>query len=337
MNIILIILDYTILSTTLDDKTMFIDKPIADTQLLDHQDVNILPLTEKEFSEQYYRHLWKVGWKPIVDAMAAYYALANGLIYGLKYRHQLIGTIAAVKTPGYGIAYIGFFIIDKKWRGKAVSNWLIKTLKLKLDGYRFEFEAPNKLIPYYSKKGYKIITTTTTYSLKNLNKIKSICYEKNPCIQDIDDRHLAAIIDYDFSIVPDSNRASFLYKWFNKQKTYAACYVMDGNVQGYGVISQFMQPDGTIDGYYIAPVFAKNSEIATCLILSLCHQVGFDQAISLDALDYYPEPAKVMEALGFEAIARSSRFSLSGKLEGKNRLASAAHVFALSSYTFSPF
>ena len=106
---------------------------------------------------------------------------------------------------------------------------------------------------------------------------------------------------------------------------------------GYGILSKYLRGKEEVDSYILAPVFAKNAEIASAIIKSLCQRVNNDASIYLDTLNYYSTPAKLVTDLGFEEVALIKRLSETGKLEGVNRGKTAQQVYVLSSHGYAPF
>jgi hypothetical protein len=279
----------------------------------------------------------KVGWKPIADAMKAHYILAKNSIFALKYKDTIIATLSAAKSPVFGLAYMGFFILNKEWAGLGLGKYLWgKTVNLlEQAGYVIEFDAPVELLSYYSNLGYTVFTTATMYMLKDRNLIKYSAINAN--IQEISPSNIAGVSEYDRSIINNDNRKEYLSAWVNKKYTVALCYINNGTVMGYGVMSKHMSNESNSDtySYVLAPIYAEKPEIAIEIIKALCSRANANEPIYLDTLNFDPTAATIVESLGFEAVMSINRMSTSGAL-GEKREAVISQVYALSSHAYSP-
>ncbi|MCE3237025.1 MAG: N-acetyltransferase, family [Gammaproteobacteria bacterium] len=300
-------------------------------------EIKFCQLTELEYTSIYYEQMKKVGWKPIADAMTAHYILAQNSIFALKHNSTVIATLSAAKCPVFGVAYMGFFIVDKEWRGLGLGKHLWKKTAslLKQEGYAIEFDSPVDLLSYYSDLGYTVLMTATMYMLKDQRHINASAINAN--IQDINRNNIADVIKYDRSIINNSNRKAYLSAWINKKHTMAVCYISNGNVRGYGIMSKHIANNSSnhTDSYVLAPIYAQNSEVAIEIIRALCSRANANEPIYLDTLNFDPAPAAAVRSLGFEEIMPINRMSDSGSL-GDERELVISQIYALSSHGYSP-
>ncbi len=310
---------------------------IIKTLKIGNNEIEFCVLTESEYTSIYYDQMKKVGWKPIADAMKAHYILAKNSIFALKYKDTIIATLSAAKSPVFGVAYMGFFILDKEWASLGLGKYLwTKTANLlEQEGYVIEFDSPVELLSYYSSLGYKVFTTATMYMLAEHSRIDYSAINAN--IQEISPGNIADVIEYDKSLINNSNRETYLSAWFNKKHTIAVCYISNGNIMGYGVMSKHISRESNSDtySYVLAPIYAKNPEVAAEIINALCSRANVNEPIYLDTLNFNPMAAAIVESLGFKAVMPINRMSASGTL-GEKREAIISQVYALSSHGYSP-
>ena len=305
-------------------------------ELIGHQ-ITFCHLTEEEYAKVYYNRMKSVGWKPIVDSIAAHCILAKNGLFGLKYNDSIITTISASKYPELGIAYIGFYITNEEWRHTGLGRYLWgKVMSLiESEGYTVEFDSPPELVPYYTSLGYKEFSSMTIRTLENRSKLTRL-QQSSENIQPIDASNLEAAIRFDQTILPESNRTDFLPLWINKEHTTALAYIEGEVVLGYGVISKhFVDGHDSPYSYIIAPVYAKTPEVGSALIQSLCLSVESDEPIFMDTLDCNSTAVDIANSLGFEAVFPAHRFSATGKLDTR-RSEIISQVCAISSHGYAP-
>lgn len=298
--------------------------------------IEFCQLTKEEFSNLYYDKMKSVGWKPIVDSAHAHSVLVNDSIFGLKHEETIIATLASAKYPVLGIAYMGFYIVDKKYRHSGLGRYLWEQTAslLKKEGYTIEFDSPPELVPYYTSLGYKEFSSMTIRGLQDRSKLITLSESKKT--QKIDAITLSKVIEFDKKIIPEENRSGFLPLWFNKKYTKTAALIENNEVAGYGVMSkQFVEGHEDPYSYIIAPVYAKTPSTATAIIQSLCLQAEEDEPIFMDTLDCHPAAIEVAKSLGFEEIFPAHRLSSIGKL-GEQRKKTILQVYAISSHAYAP-
>ncbi len=303
---------------------------------INNDDILFCQLSFSEYSAIYYQYMQKVDWNPIEDSMTAHYVLAKDSIFGLKHKNIVIATLSAAKSPAFGVAYMGFFIVDKQWRGLNLGKYLWKktTAVLKQEGYIIEFDSPMELFSYYSSLGYKILSTTTIHRLKDNSGIATSSF--NSALQEINQNNIQRVVDYDKSIIPNDNRQEYLYTWVNKKNTVGLCYIENNKVKGYGVMSKYVESASQHTlGYVLAPLYAESPEIAIEIIQTLCKQAKAYEPIYADTLNCSTSAAAIMKSLGFEEKMLVNRMSATGSLDQK-RENIISQIYALSSHGYAP-
>ena len=313
-----------------------IESVILEALRIHNHEISFCQLSETEYSTIYTEQMKKQGWRPIADATKAHRILAKDTIYALKHKGEIVATLSSAKSPAFKIAYMGFFTVNKEWRGLQLGQYLWKKVVslLNSDGYMIEFDAPQALQNYYENLGYKIATTGTIHVLKKLDQLDNIIDSGR--IQEITQENIAKVVEYDYSIMPNDNREEYLTTWINKKHTNAVCYINNDTVIGYGVMSKHVGDNkNNTYSYILAPIYAQTAEIACEIIKHLCIKASTDEPIYLDTLNYNPLASALMKSLGFDEEMSFNRMSETGILD-KKRTEIISQVYALSSHGYAP-
>ncbi len=299
-------------------------------------EIQFCRLTAEEYVSCYYNKMQSVGWKPIADSMMAHHMLAQDGLFCLKHNSVIIATLSAAKYPTLGVAYMGFYTVDKEWRHLGLGRYLWQQVAavLEKEGYLIELDSPPELVPYYASLGYTECTIMTMRGLQSREKL--IAKNRLAAIKRIDSTNLKAVVDYDQTIFPEAKRAAFLLSWIEKKHTRAVAHFDGSEVLGYGVMSKhFVEGYKQPYSYIIAPVYAATPVIAASIIQGLCMSAEKNELIFLDTLDSQTEAVNIANSLGFEPIFPAHRLSAMGKLDKQHQKV-MPQVYALSSHAYAP-
>lgn len=203
----------------------------------------------------------KEGWNPGIYEYLPFYKACQGGHKGLFLNNnQLIASLSAVRYSK-DFAFLGIYMVDPSYREQGVGERLAKTVLselqscslMGLNGVKQQvgnYQRKYGFMPFYNNFRFSGIFKSKMYTiLEPKEKIKIIGRE---------DLVINQLIDFDanvFSFV----RESFLRKWIEMPESYLLAAVENEKICGYGVVSK------CVNGYKIAPFFAKNEKIAKAL------------------------------------------------------------------------
>lgn len=211
----------------------------------------------------------KEGWNPgLHDAECFYAQDTNGFFVGTL-NGKIIATVSAVRyDKNYG--FMGFYIVDKKYRGKGYGMKLFQRAWKYLGNRNKAGDGVIENLEKYSRAGLKLAhynaryqgfgTGTANLGL-NVTKLEKITFNK--------------IAKYD-EVVFGVKRRKFLKHWINQSQSFAYGYVTDGNLLGYGVLRK------CFDGYKIGPLFADGPLFANELFNSLTASISRKEKVFID-------------------------------------------------------
>ncbi|HEY2566676.1 MAG TPA: GNAT family N-acetyltransferase [Candidatus Aquirickettsiella sp.] len=261
---------------------------------------NIRTLQLLEFEKVIKVWAKKEGWNPGIYEYLPFYKAFQSGHKGLFLNNQLIASLSAVRySKDY--AFLGIYIVDSNFREQGVGERLAKTVLSELDSCSLMgLNGVKKQVESYQKKyGFRPLYNNFRFSGTFKSKMYTILEpEEKIKIIGRETLDINQLIDFDanvFSFV----RESFLRKWIEMPDSYLLAAVEDEKICGYGVVSK------CVNGYKIAPFFAKNEKIAKALYEGFYSKFK-DKLMQLDI----PEPNK-------SAIKLATQFGLYKTLETK--------------------
>ncbi len=251
----------------------------------------IRSMTEEEVNSVAIAWAAQEGWNPgLYDVEAFYAADPNGFLVGLL-NDEPVACISVVKYKE-DFSFLGFYIVKPGYRGMGygmqIWNAGIKYLEGKNIGLDGVVDQQNNYKLSGFKYQYANIRTEGTakeYNVEGLTDIKDIPFEK-----------LAA---YDRKFFP-SVRDEFLKHWINQPEGKGVVSLVNGVIDGYGVIRKCGQ------GYKIGPLFAENYDVAEKIFLALqSHAAG--SLFYLDLPDVNPDAKKLAEKYNMVKVFETAR------------------------------
>ena len=287
---------------------------------------SIRPLHLLEFKKVIKDWARKEGWNPgIHEYLPFYKACHNGQKGLFSSNNQLIASLSAVRySKDY--AFLGIYIVDPNFREQGVGERLAKTVLselnscslMGLNGVRQQvgsYQRKYGFRPFYNNFRFSGIFKSKMYNiLEPEDKIKIIGREN---------LNINQLIDFDanvFSFV----RESFLRNWIEMPESYLLAAVEDEKICGYGVVSK------CVNGYKIAPFFAKNEKVAKALYDGFYSRFE-DKLIQVDIPETNSSAIKLATQLGlYKTLETKRMYKGRSKLIHEQNL-NNAHVYSLSS------
>ncbi len=213
------------------------------------------------------------GWNPGLDDMRAFYAQdRQGFLIG-EVESRKIGCVSCIKYSG-GFGFLGFYIVVPEERGKGYGLQLFNRALNEMLGCCIGLDGVFTEQQNYAKSGFELAYRNLRYEY--VNQLGPVA---QPTI--LSDREIP------FARLEEFDRQHFLYErpaflqaWLASANTQTRVCIIDGEILGYGCMRKCNQ------GYKIGPLFARSSEVAEELLISLCSSVEPGSAIYIDI----PEP-----------------------------------------------
>ncbi len=213
----------------------------------------VRPLTREE-THIMFDWVKQEGWNPgINDAETLYQFFPAGLL-GCFIDNQLAG-VSAVFNYSPGFAFFGLYIIKPEYRGLGY-GLAITRHRLQIAGQRnIGLDGVMENISKYRHIGFRFAYTTFRF------EFRPIITPPTPpqLIANFEAIPLADLLDYEARLFPAS-RSSFLKVWLAQPHTIKAAWLLNNQLQGYGVMRH------CINGYKVGPLFADSPEIAEQLL-----------------------------------------------------------------------
>lgn len=201
------------------------------------------------------------GWNPgIYEYLPFYSASPNGHKGLFSNDNRLIASLSAVRYA-QDFTFLGIFIVDPTYREQGVGERLAKTVLAELEDCSLmglngvkpqvgNYQRKYGFIPFHNNiRLTGIFNSQACKSPESEEKIKIIGRENIAINQ---------LIDFDTSVFLFP-REVFLRKWIEMPESYLLAATQNEKICGYGVVSK------CVNGYKIAPFFAKNEAIAKAL------------------------------------------------------------------------
>lgn len=231
------------------------------------------------------------GWNPgLYDVDAFYAADPDGFLVGLL-DNEPVACISVVKYKE-DFSFLGFYIVKPGYRGQGygiqIWNAGIKYLEGKNIGLDGVVDQQNnyKLSGFkYQYANIRTEGTATEYNIEGLTDIKDIPFEK--------------LAVYDRKFFP-SVRDEFLKHWISQPEGKGVASLVDGVIDGYGVIRKCGR------GYKIGPLFAENFAVAEKIFCALqSHAAG--SLFYLDVPEVNPYAKKLAEKYNMVKVFETAR------------------------------
>ena len=271
------------------------------------------------------------GWSGMLHFWPIIYAVDQNGYYMLLQNNKKIASISMVSYPGIKFAYVGMFIVDKKFRGQGFGKMLFeKILNHTLTNRGITTIGLNcyeAMSPLYRRLGFETHTVDGIWKLTGFN-VKPIDTIQ---LSTLSTPMLSKLIAYDATVF-STTRGEFLRGMVLKPNTVSV-FAEEGNqIQGYGIMSQRdpAQPEAAIS-YRIGPLYANNKEIANELLQRLVAAVNLlpEQAVYLEAPDNNIDALEILMQFGFKRVASMDKMYL-----GTPPKVAEAKIFGYTSLAF---
>jgi ribosomal protein S18 acetylase RimI-like enzyme len=222
----------------------------------DEHELNIGVMTRAEV-ELAVEWAAREGWNPgLADAECFHAADPQGFLIG----HVGAAPAAMISAVAYGrdFGFIGFYIVDPKFRGKGLGWRLWQAGLARLAGRAIGLDGVVAEQASYAKSGFTLVHRNVRYG----GTAKSDCRGIRAGIVDAASLPIEKLIDYDarhFSV----ERPAFLKCWLKPERRRALAVMRAGDIAGLGVIRECRQ------GRKIGPLFAEDAATAEQLFLAL--------------------------------------------------------------------
>ena len=231
------------------------------------------------------------GWNPgLHDAECFRAADPNGFLM-LCEDGAPVGSISAVRYPGFG--FIGLYIVRPDRRGRGFGRRLWAAGLRRLAGRLAGLDGVVARQPDYARAGF----ATAHRNIRFFGTPRG-AGAIDPRIAPIDDARLPAVLAHDRRFFP-AEREAFLRCWLSSPGRTARALVADDAVVGYGALRACRV------GHKIGPLFARDADAARALLDDLLREV--DGPVALDV----PEPnhagVALAESLGLAAVFETAR------------------------------
>lgn len=275
------------------------------------ESIRIRAMSLTELVETRTNWLVPEGWPGIKYTLAATIANDPDGFYFLEKDGQKIASISVVTYPEINFAYIGFYLVEKHFRGKGYGKFLInKAMEYAATSRSitsFGLNCVESAVPMYQKYGFKIATVDEFWKYTVAAEYATANHPNNTAtevieLSIIDDNLFADLIEFDASIF-GAHRADFLSNFLSKPSTITIISQENGRIQGYGVISEREPAIAEAHrSYKLGPLYANITEIADALLEQLIAIAKPEESIFLETPGNNTAAAAVIKQLGFEKI-----------------------------------
>lgn len=240
------------------------------------------------------------GWNPgIHDAVCFYQTDPHGFFAG-KLNGKTIAIGSAVIYDEF-FAFCGFYIVDKPYRNQGYGLELTKARLAYIGNRNAGIDGVINMLDKYARIGYQLAHNNARYCLNKIIKPVS----SDPYIVPLNQIDFSQLSLYDRLHFP-APRPQFLKCWINQPQSLALAYLIDGQINGYGVIRTCQK------GFKIGPLFADNPAIARQLFTNLV-QYAKGQLVFLDIPENNPLAIELIRQYQMEKVFATARMYLKGE------------------------
>ncbi len=234
------------------------------------------------------------GWNPGLADLDAFLPADPGGFLAGALDGRMIASISAIRYgPEYG--FIGFYIVDKPWRGRGYGIPLWRAGMERLAGVAcIGLDGVLAQEPNYRKSGF-------------VGAYRNRRYGGNPPdvsggaagLVDARSVPIGDLAALDRAMFP-AQRRRFLAAWISLPGHRALAATVDGRVAGFGVARPCVQ------GFKLGPLYAEDRAMAGRLIAGLCVGMGTGP-VFLDVPEVNREAVALAESLGWSASFETAR------------------------------
>lgn len=234
------------------------------------------------------------GWNPgLEDAFSFYAADAEGFLAGYL-DDEIVASISAVKYDK-SFGFIGFYIVDPKYRGMGFGRQIWNAALSRLQGRVIGLDGVVDQQDFYRRAGFTLAHAKIRY-----RGIAKACHNSisESIIPSGDLSSL--LLDYDAGHF-GFERKEFLDAWVHQAGAISNIYQTDTGIQAWGVIRKCHE------GYKIGPLFADTYELAEGLFRSLISSIPSGEVFYLDIPAPNSNAQKLVQNHKMEAVFETAR------------------------------
>jgi len=252
------------------------------------------------------------GWNPGLEDHKTFCLADKHGFLGCWLDGRVIATISAVKYADQ-FGFIGFYIVDPKFRGQGFGRKIWDAGLARLQGIRTGLDGVVAQQDFYRKSGF--ITAHRNIRWQGLAKVYPESSMQSPS-----NIHFASMQEYDARHFGCS-RANFLYHWLRQEQAFVRVSMHDSTIQGYGVIRKCHS------GYKIGPLFADNPGIAESILHALLSAVPEGSDFYLDIPENNPEARRLCEEHAMSPVFETARM-----YKGTKPCLPLSNIFGITSF-----
>ena len=231
------------------------------------------------------------GWNPgLFDADCFYHADPNGFLMA-EIEGNTIGCISAVAyNDNYG--FIGFFLVDPKYRGQWHGIRLGKVALEYLGDRNVGLDGVLEKQVAYQNFGFN-------YAYKNIRFEGKAKSKKSLAALPIANVDFNKLLEYDRKIFLFP-RTEFLRRWIAQVDSVGYYLENKDHLVGYGILRK------CVTGYRVGPLFADNEAIAIEILEALTSNIS-GEVYYLDIPEPNTEALKVAEQYNMQKVFETAR------------------------------
>ena len=231
------------------------------------------------------------GWNPgLFDADCFYHADPNGFLMA-KIESNTVGCISAVAyNDNYG--FIGFFLVDPKYRGQWHGIRLGKVALEYLGDRNVGLDGVLEKQVAYQNFGFN-------YAYKNIRFEGKAKSKKSLAALPIANVDFNKLLEYDRKIFLFP-RTEFLRRWIAQVDSVGYYLENKDHLLGYGILRK------CVTGYRVGPLFADNEAIAIEILEALTSNIS-GEVYYLDIPEPNTEALKVAEQYNMQKVFETAR------------------------------
>ncbi len=232
------------------------------------------------------------GWNPGLTDHIAFYAADNSGFLAGWYQEKVLATISAVNYSNR-FAFIGFYIVDQKYRGKGYGRQIWNAALDKLQNTTIGLDGVVAQQDFYQRSGFRL-------AHRNI-RFQGLASSFPPAnLNSVTDSHFDSLVDYD-ALHFGYPRKNFLSAWIHQKHATTKALVTESRIRGYGVIRK------CFEGYKIGPLFAENYNTAVVILQELISNVPEGESFFLDIPEPNLNALKLVQEQKMQAVFETAR------------------------------
>jgi predicted N-acetyltransferase YhbS len=255
---------------------------------------NIRNMTRSEVEHIAIEWAGEESWNPGLHDADCFYAADPSSFFIGTIEGEPVSCISVVKYE-HSFAFLGFYIVKDKYRGKGLGIKIWNAAIKNLSSYNIGLDGVIDQQSNYRKSGFEFAYNNIRYEgLAKPNNFKPYNIVELSKVPFMD------LFDYDSKLFP-APRYNFLQNWLKQPESHGLVYLKNGKIYGYGLLRKCKI------GYKIGPLFADNYEIAENIFLALNNTMLPSTAIFLDTPEVNLYAMKLAKNYGMQKVFETAR------------------------------